>query len=211
MPTISKSKTETLSINIDYGVIVLMGDNPAHDSIEPMDNNEVVRLLKVFGTDTRKIDANFMIDGEGSVLRDITVIRRSGVDGPRTPTKSELEEIIGVMNGYMSGKETSWTSVSSEEDIMVYVEKGSKNGEIVVRGSITEVSTGRTREMSAQDSAMLIDVLDRLEYEEAPDKRLRMDGLWVHNEEDGTADEFVKIKEIMNMLRWKYFRMRTDS
>ncbi len=220
MATIDKSKTETLSINIDYGVLVLIkGDNPALDSMEPISNEVAIRLLKVFGKDTGKVDVTFVIDEEGRTLKDITVRRKGGIDGPRAPTVMESEEIAELMEEYRGarlmdaykGEKAAFRASISKEDIKVYLERILRNGVVTTRGSITSVSTGRTKEMSADDSTALADALGQLNSKGVLKRILDLDNM-IRNDEDDedAAYRSKKVEELIDRLQLKYFGMGED-
>ncbi len=220
MATIDKSKTETLSINIDYGVLVLIkGDNPALDSMEPISNEVAIRLLKVFGKDTGKVDVTFVIDEEGRTLKDITVRRKGGIDGPRAPTVMESEGIAELMEEYRGarlmdaykGEKAAFRASISKEDIKVYLERILRNGVVTTRGSITSVSTGRTKEMSADDSTALADALGQLNSKGVLKRILDLDNM-IRNDEDDedAAYRSKKVEELIDRLQLKYFGMGED-
>jgi hypothetical protein len=220
MATIDRSRTEMLSINIDYGVLVLIkGDNPALDSMEPISNEVAIRLLKVFGKDTGKVDVTFVIDEEGRTLKDITVRRKGGIDGPRAPTVMESEEIAELMEEYRGarlmdaykGEKAAFRASISKEDIKVYLERILRNGVVTTRGSITSVSTGRTKEMSADDSTALADALGQLNSKGVLKRILDLDNM-IRNDEDDedAAYRSKKVEELIDRLQLKYFGMGED-
>lgn len=220
MATIDRSRTEMLSINIDYGVLVLIkGDNPALDSMEPISNEVAIRLLKVFGKDTKKVDVTFIIDEEGRTLKDITVRRKMGIDGPRAPTVIESEEIAELMEEYngarlmdaYKGEKAAFRASISKEDIKVYLERILRNGVVTTRGSITNVSTGRTKEMSADDSTALADALGQLNSKGVLKRILDLDNM-IRNDEDDedAAYRSKKVEELIDRLQLKYFGMGED-